>query len=117
MTTTPFEVAFRNVQRAVHGNSVEHGFWDDYPQDLNADQVAAKLALIHSEISEALEAVRDNYPESQKIAVTGQFEEELADAVIRIMDLAEYTGVDVAKALIEKAVYNRSRPFKHGKSI
>ena len=39
---------------------------------------------------------------------------ELADVVIRIMDLAEYYGIDLEKVIAEKHTFNKTRPFKHG---
>lgn len=70
--------------------------------------IASKLALVHSEISEALEGVRkdlmdDHLPDREMVEV------ELADAVIRILDLAGYMGLDIGAALSEKIAYNQTR--------
>jgi NTP pyrophosphatase (non-canonical NTP hydrolase) len=70
--------------------------------------VSTNLALIHSEISEALEGFRkrlmdDHLPDRPMIEV------ELADALIRIMDLAGYLDLDIGGALVEKMEYNRNR--------
>jgi NTP pyrophosphatase (non-canonical NTP hydrolase) len=80
------------------------------------------LALIHSEASECLEAVRKpNEDGSIKASVKApgfnQAEEELADIVIRIMDLAHQKGWRIGPAIIAKHMYNLDRPFKHGKKF
>lgn len=66
------------------------------------------IALIHSEISEALEGERkglmdDHLPERQMVEV------EMADAVIRIMDYCGRFGYDIGGAIVEKLEYNRKR--------
>lgn len=68
------------------------------------------LCLIHSEISEALEAYRKNIPEGDK----GCLSEELADAVIRIFDMAEGLGINIVKAVEMKHEFNLTRPYRHG---
>lgn len=70
--------------------------------------VPTKLALCHSELSEALEGYRkglmdDHLPDRQMIEV------ELADTIIRILDLAAYLGLDVGGAIIDKLLYNADR--------
>lgn len=66
------------------------------------------LALIHSEVSEALEADRKCDQEN--------FEEELADVCIRIFDLCGLKGIDLEKNINDKMEVNRDRPYKHGKN-
>ena len=77
------------------------------------------LALVHSEISEALEALRGKGADGgllpdDKIPAFAGVEAELADAIIRIMDLAHARGWRVAEALIAKMEMNKSRSYKHG---
>lgn len=67
-----------------------------------------KLALIHSELSEALEADRKNLMDSHLPNRHGT-EVELADAAIRLFDLAGAYGMDLAGALVEKLAYNQVR--------
>ena len=64
------------------------------------------LALIHSEVSEALEADRKGDQEN--------FEEELADVVIRILDLCGSRGIDLEGAIHRKMEKNKGRSYKHG---
>ena len=87
------------TQKEIHQLATQQGFWD------HPVSIPEKLALIHSEVSEALEADRAG------VAIT----EELADIVIRVMDLAEHLGVDLNKAIEAKHLINLSRPYKHDK--
>jgi NTP pyrophosphatase (non-canonical NTP hydrolase) len=64
------------------------------------------LALIHSEVSEALEADRKGDQEN--------FVEELADVCIRIFDLCGSREIDLEKAISEKMQRNKTRSYKHG---
>lgn len=106
---------FNRIQRIVHKNAIDKGFWNDTDAK-QTGHVLGKLMLIVSEIAEAGEAARSYYPLSDKINDYGNFEEELADAIIRIMDLAERMGVQVSEAVIAKMQYNTNRPYMHGKT-
>lgn len=93
------------------------------PQGINHDRVASKLALVHSEISEALEDLRDEkivmrlVTNSKGLSEPVGLEVELADAVIRILDLAQGLGLDIENAIYEKMIYNQKREYKHGRKI
>ena len=65
------------------------------------------LALIHSEVSEALEADRRG-----DIGMVG---EEFADILIRVFDAAGYYKIDLDYHVKRKMAINESRPYKHGK--
>jgi NTP pyrophosphatase (non-canonical NTP hydrolase) len=91
----------------------EHGFIT--PQTISnkkmrvthADVMLGKIALMQSELGEAAEAVRDhNYD---------NFYEELADVVIRIMDVCDATGVYLWPIIEEKMEINIQRPHRHGR--
>ena len=106
-----FEKQWDKIAKQIYKNAVEHGFWKGEVND------GERMALIHAEISEALEALRDGNPSSNKIMEFINLEEELADAVIRIMDYAFGKDLDIAGAILAKLEYNKSREFMHGKSF
>lgn len=86
--------------------SVNHGFWRG--RDVNDILSSlAEMALIHSEVSEAVEALRNKDDEN--------FVEELVDICIRVFDSAEARGIDLEDAILKKMAINRCRTFMHGK--
>ena len=70
--------------------------------------VPEMLCLIHSEISEAMEGYRKDLPDD-KLPHRRAVEVELADAMIRIGDLATYLGCDLGGAIVEKIAFNAIR--------
>ena len=87
----------------------------DVQRDAN-NYVASKLCLVHTEVSEAMEALRDGDMEL-RIGEGGKpegFESELADVIIRVLDLAEALGMDMGKTMAAKMKYNETREHKHG---
>ena len=101
--------AFSEIQRRVHQTAVGKGWWDSDRSD------AECIVLMHSELSEAIEALRHGNPPDDKIPNFSGAEAELADTIIRIMDLAGRRGWDIGAAIISKAAMNATRPHKHGK--
>ena len=114
----------------AHENAVKHGFWDPAPD------FGTAIALIHSELSEALEEMRagnkirpgkptpmlyysgGGYVATQPTKCCTKPEDvaiELADAVIRIADLCGHMDVDLESVIDLKMKYNEGRPLKHGK--
>lgn len=109
--------------REVHRLARDKG-WHDRPMrdadgNVNVDAVAAKLMLAVSELSEALEELREQ-PDVLAMYVSplnGKpegFDVELADAVIRILDMAEALGLDIEAAMVAKHAYNATRGHRHG---
>lgn len=126
--------------KLVHENAKSKGFFDE-PKN-----IGEMLCLIHSEVSEALEADRKDHhanlpyfiermeeitksysdPESGDAEnedfkrvfaehIKNSFEDELADVVIRVFDLAAFKGIDLERHIALKMRYNSLRPHKHGK--
>lgn len=104
--------SIREVQEMIHQNAVEHGWWE------SEREFGTLIALCHSELSEALEEVRKGHDINEThYTDAGKMEgvpSELADVVIRIMDICAYYDIDLEAAILEKHTYNQSRQYKHG---
>ncbi len=115
------------LSEVAHQNAINKGFFETEP---NLGQM---LCLIHAEVSEALEADREGkYVNSKitnileipgdeaftmafKLHVKDSFEDELADVMIRVLDLAGFKKIDLESHILAKMRYNATRPHKHGK--
>lgn len=113
----------------IHQNAKDKGFYEE-PKN-----IGEMLCLIHGEVSEALEALRTNNTASRdprflhELKDNGEFrrnfeahckdsfEDELADVIIRVMDLSAYKKIDLENHIKAKMRYNEMRPRKHGKEF
>lgn len=113
-----FAARFKEMQDVVCRDNEEKGLHDmktvedtGIPNEL---YLPTKLSLIISEIVEAIEADRTNKTHDDHLPTHSAIGCELADAVIRCMDLAGELGIDLGQYIVDKLAYNRGRPFRHG---
>ena len=98
------------LSAVLHETAIEKGFWNG---EYNHDKIGNKLALVHSEVTEVLEAIRKNQG-SEKVV------EEIADIIIRILDV--YAAMRNEEAVLHsldeilhnKIEKNKLRPTLHG---
>lgn len=103
------------VAEEAHRIAQEHGFWEpEYVRPFDGH-----LALIHAEVSEALEEWRRGYPLTfvyydAKTQKPEGIPIELADIIMRVLDLTEGHNIDIEEAIRLKMEYNNTRPYRHG---
>jgi len=87
------------------------GFWEDARTDGDL------VALVMTELSKYYEGLRQGNPPSEHIPEFSLAEEELADVVIRVLNIAYKRGHRIAEAMLAKMKFNKTRPYKHGKKF
>lgn len=115
------------LARQIYENAVKKGFYE------KPIEMGTRIALIHSEISEALEADRkqryciSDVEQTNDLVtdiafklhfecnVKDTFQDELADTIIRCLDTAAYKGIDIEAHIKAKMRYNSLREKMHGK--
>ena len=114
-----------NIAKNIYEGNKARGFWDD------ERNVGETLMLVVTELAEALEAHRagkrctngdkvaylesDDMTQTFKTNIKDTFEDEVADAVIRILDMCGGFDIDIDFHVSSKLMYNSTRPYKHGK--
>lgn len=98
------------LSAVLHETAIEKGFWEG---TISYDKVGNKLALVHSEVTEVLEAIRKNKGSEQIV-------EEMVDILIRTLDLyasmrnAGFVEHSMDEVLFNKMEKNKVRPVLHG---
>lgn len=119
----------RHLMFVAHRISREHGFWEEYEQTVEilaaadpglaskyvVDTKLSKMALVGSEVGEAVEGIRKPKPDDHVPEFTSE-EVEIADAIIRLVEYSEKYSLRLPEALMAKMKYNEGRPYKHNKA-
>jgi hypothetical protein len=113
----PFDEQCRLFNRSAQ----KKGWWEHLETVPDVTAISEKLALVHSEVSEALEELRlENFETAQQDGKPVGFMSELADIIIRVGDLAVHvqerypeTG-SLGEAVVKKYKYNLTRAHRHG---
>jgi NTP pyrophosphatase (non-canonical NTP hydrolase) len=102
-----------NMAKMIHKNAVEKGFWEPNTEGNHTIFYLKQIAMIHSECSEVLEAIRKEKGEQEVV-------EEIADILIRTLDLYaglvvdKYTSLSLDEMMTNKIIINSTRPEMHG---
>ncbi len=119
--------AITEVSIAIVEANMAKGFWNKrqnlkeclFNRDAQLELIEA-LALIMTEAAEAIESVRKNLnwseDKDQHLPHRTNLETELADIMIRCLDLAGGLNIDIGQVILEKLEYNSTRPYLHGKT-
>lgn len=138
----------KELQEDIHSTNVEKGFWDnndkissildeDFRNAVKQAFRGQRLALVTSEISEALESIRkkdvklisnsvkavienaegEYFVKTFTDFVKDSYQDELADSVIRLLDIAGGEDIDLEWHIVQKLRYNKTRAKMHGKKF
>lgn len=116
---------FRRMEEEVFRLNSSKGWFDE------ERTVGDMVALLHAEVSEILEAYRDYGmkdgtkppyragmdPNTERPAKPEGVAVEMADVLIRLLDMAKRWDIDIVSAFDEKMKYNWTRPYRHGRNV
>ena len=114
--------ALNDLQDLIASTNIKNG-WHDYFNglDLNStealDHIITKLALIVTEVAEGIEELRNGHGPGETYYVNGKMEglpSELADVLIRVLDLAALIKIYLSHTVVEKLEFNATRGKHHG---
>ena len=119
-----------DLAKKINVAAQKKGFWRDMYTSLSALEaygtyadtikatkdafIAQKITLVHAELSEAIEAMRNNMYGTEKKST---FEDEIGDAIMRLLDITAQMNIDIEAQIAWKMDYNLSRAQKHGKEF
>lgn len=113
------------ASKLIHENALSKGFW------CKSKNITEKLMLVVTELAEAVEADRNgkftspvdinenvtanDFPKWFQTYIHSTFEDEIADAIIRILDIVGFYEMDIDSHINKKYQYNLTRPYLHEK--
>lgn len=117
-----FIASLNSLASVVHENAKEKGFHDE--QDIDKF-VASQVCNMHAELTELWDSFRagtesdycDKTDKMERLCLhpLTNKEEELADIIIRALDVSQRLGIDIGRAVVSKHLYNTTRERMHGK--
>lgn len=136
------EKVFNDFSKIINGGNRKRGFWEDFDKheekkELRNAFICQFIMLVNTELSEAVEALREGnltepfdklklkemlkagtpFKTAFKVTIKDKFEDEIADAIIRLLDLAGGLNIDIGYFIAQKLKYNSTREYKHGKQM
>lgn len=93
----------------------KHTDWDNFEQMLGKS-ISLNKKFIMPVIFRDTNDTENFENKTFEILIKDTFEDEIADAMIRLFDLCGYMGIDIEKHIDLKLKYNQRRPHKHGKN-